>query len=127
MTVDTRPLGPLGEAAAGVGVAVVVDVETVTVVAHVAILPAASVAVQTTEVEPTGKSVPDGYEHVVLTEPLPPEPLALNVTGTGPPFDEVVDGAGHTIESALLEGAIPATSADGALRFPRRSYDCTTK
>ena len=106
-----------GGVGAGVGL-LVVAVVTTTVVAHVATVAAASFAVQSTAVEPTGKRDPDAGEQLVLTGVTPPEVVALNVTTTDDPFHDVALGAGHMIVSGLLSGAEPAISVDGSLRVP---------
>jgi hypothetical protein len=85
------------------------------------------VAVQVTRVEPTENSDPDGSQQLVVMGAVPPYAVAPNVTGTDDPFVEVADGEGHVIASGLLltgslsAGAMPATSAEGALRVPARS------
>jgi len=96
-------------------------VVTTTLVLHVAMVPTASRAVQSTFVEPTGKSDPDAGEQLALTGATPPEAVGLNVTVTGEPVDDVAVGTGHRIASGLIVGATPTTSADGALRLPERS------
>jgi hypothetical protein len=110
-TPDTVPMmstevdGVDGGAGVGVGDGVV----TTTFVLHVTVVPAASLAVHSTVVEPTGKSAPDAGEQLALTGATPPETVGLNGTITGEPFDDVAVGTGHRIASGLISGATPAT------------------
>jgi hypothetical protein len=90
-------------------------------------VPTASLAVQSTGVAPTGKRDPDGGEQLAATGATPPEAVAVNVTETGAPLRDVAVGTGHMIARALFNGATPATSTDGGLKLPRRSYARTTK
>ena len=88
---------------------------------QVAVAPAASVAVHCTPVVPTGNCEPDGGTQLVATGGSPPEVVALNVTVTGAPSEDVAVIAGHVTDTGEMRGATPITSCDGALRFPTRS------
>jgi hypothetical protein len=109
----------------GTGVLPAVTAVTVAAELHDAVSCLASVALQVSGVDPTGKSEPDAGEQVEVTGAVPPETVGENVSGIGPPVEDVPDGAGHEIVGALVaDGGVVdapvriATSADGALIAP---------
>ena len=84
---------------------------TVTLELHEALNCLASTAVQESAVVPTGNSDPEAGAQLDDTGAVPPEAVGENVTATGLPSDDVVDGAGHMIVS----GGTVATGATGGL------------
>ena len=68
---------------------------TVTVNPPLALLPWASVAVQLTDVEPTGKAEPDAGAQIGVIDPSTrSEAVAVNVTGVPGPVASAVMAAG---------------------------------
>jgi len=106
---------------AATDVAIAVPV-TVTLELHEALDCLASTAVQDSAVVPTGNSDPEAGAQLDDTGAVPPDTVGENVTATGLPSDDVVDGAGHMIESGVTgaTGGLYVTTTDvlhEALKF----------
>jgi hypothetical protein len=106
---------------------VVVDAFTTTPDVHAAFCCAASTAVHVNDVVPTGKSDPDGGEHVVDIGVTPPVTVGVSVTAVALPSSDVITGDGQVIAGPVDVGTRPETSDDRGPTTLSLSYDCTTK
>jgi hypothetical protein len=109
------------------GNGVLVDAFTTTPDVHEAFCCAASTAVHVNDVVPTGKSDPDGGEHVVVTGVTPPVTVGVRVTATALPSSDVITGDGQVIAGPVDVGTRPDTSGERGPVTLSLSYDCTTK
>jgi hypothetical protein len=76
---------------------------------------------------PTGKTDPDGGEHVVDTGITPPVTVGVTVTAIGLPSSDVITGDGQAIAGPVDVGTRPETSDERGPTALSLSYDCTTK
>ena len=111
----------------GCVVGVVVDAFTTTPAVHEAFCCAASTAVHVNDVVPTGKSDPDGGEHVADTGVTPPETVGVRVTAIALPSSDVITGDGQVIVGPVDVRTRPETSDERGPMTLSLSYDCTTK
>jgi hypothetical protein len=111
----------------GCVVGAVVDAFTTTPDVHEAFCCAASTAVHVNDVVPTGKSDPDGGEHVVDTGVTPPVTVGVTVTAIALPSSDVITGDGHVIVGPVDVGTRPEASDERGPITLSLSYDCTTK
>jgi hypothetical protein len=111
----------------GCVVGVVVDAFTTTPDVHEAFCCAASTAVHVNDVVPTGKSDPDGGEHVVDIGVTPPVTAGVSVTVVALPSSDVMTGDGQVIAGPVDVATRPETSDDRGPTALPLSYDCTTK
>jgi hypothetical protein len=108
-------------------VGVLVDAFTTTPDEHEAFCCAPSTAVHVNDVVPTGKSDPDGGEHVVDTGVTPPVTVGVTVTAIALPSSDVITGDGQAIVGPVDVGTRPETSDERCPTALSLSYDCTTK
>ena len=111
----------------GCVVVVIVDAFTTTPDVHEAFCCAASTAVHVNDVVPTGKSDPDGGEHVVDTGVTPPVTVGVSVTAIALPSSDVITGDGQVIAGPVDVGTRPDTSGERGPVTLSLSYDCKTK
>lgn len=111
----------------GCVVGVVVDAFTTTRDLHEAFCCAASTAVHLNDVVPTGKSDPDGGEHVDDTGGTPPVTVGVRVTAIALPSSEVITGDGQVIDGSVDVGTRPEISDERIPTTLSLSCDCTTK
>jgi hypothetical protein len=111
----------------GCVVGVVVDAFTKTPDVHEAFCCLASMAVHVNDVVPTGKSDPEGGEHVDDTGVTPPVTVDVRVTAIALPSRDVITGDGHVIVGPVDVGTRPDTSDERGPTTLSLSYDWTTK
>jgi hypothetical protein len=106
---------------------VVEEAITITCDVHKLFCWTASTAMHENDVVPTGKSDPDGGEHVVETGVTPPVTVGVRVTATDLPSRDVTTGDGHLMVGPADVGNRPETSDEGGPVTFSLSYACTTK
>jgi hypothetical protein len=111
----------------GCVVGVVADAFTTTPDVHEAFCCAASTALHVNDVVPTGKSDPDGGEHVDDTGVTPPVTVGVSVTAIALPSSDVITGDGQVIVGPVDVGTRPETSDERGPATLFLSCDCTTK
>jgi hypothetical protein len=85
--------------------------------------PVESVAVQLSDVSPTGNRDPDAGTHTVVTVPVAPDTRGgFKVTETGLPSGDVA-----AVTRQLIESGAYTASSDGLLCTPSLLYDSTMK